>query len=415
AIILVAGAFSAGILLGWAIPHQTASAMPLLNTPVPTLDNVDPSTVPDGQPTATATDTNTLFAPFWEAWQIVHDQYVDQPVDDVTLMQGAIRGMLDSLGDQHTSYMDPLQYSQSTAPLQGEYDGIGAWVDSTGEILQIISPMPDSPAEAAGLLPGDYVIAVDGQDMVGVDGSIVLRHILGPAGTQVTLTIQRNVEGESEPEVFDVDIERAKISMPSVESHMIEGENIAYLYLTTFGEDTATVMRQSLQELLANNPDGLILDLRNNGGGYLQTAVDVVSEYLDPNQVILIEEFGDGTTRNYTSNRGGLATQIPLVVLVNEGTASASEITAGAIQDYGRGTLVGATTYGKGSVQQWVPLLDDQGAVRVTIARWLTPNGRQINEVGLKPDIEVEYTQEDFAAGRDPQLDRAIEFLKTGK
>jgi carboxyl-terminal processing protease len=185
---------------------------------------------------------------------------------------------------------------------------------------------------------------------------------------------------------------------------------IAYLALSTFGDHTTRDLRKALKELLAQEPKGLILDLRYNGGGYLQTAVEVTSEFINSGNVLL-EQYGDGTITEYKAEKGGLALDIPMVVLVNEGSASASEITAGALQDAGRARLVGVTTYGKGTVQKWLPLQDDAGAVRITIARWLTPKERQINGAGLTPDVVVEMTEEDYAADRDPQLDKAVELL----
>jgi carboxyl-terminal processing protease len=342
--------------------------------------------------------------PFWETWDIIHNQFVDQPVDDLALMRGAIRGMLEALGDRHTSYMTPEEFMQANEALEGEYEGIGAWVDITGEYVVIISPMRGSPAAEAGLLPNDIIIGIDGEDMTGIPGDLVLRRILGPAGTDVTLTIRRDTE------TFDVTITRATIVVPTVEFEMLE-DNIAYIGLYNYGERTTEQVRNALQELLAQNPDGLIFDLRGNGGGFLNTAIQVVSEFI-ADGVVMYEQYGDGDTFTYEAIPGGLATEIPLVVLVDEGTASASEITAGAIQDRGRGPLVGVTTFGKGSVQSWVTLRNNAGGVRVTIARWLTPNGRQISEIGLEPEYIVEMTPEDFAAGRDPQLDKAIEVLK---
>ena len=346
-----------------------------------------------------------LFKPFWEAWDIIHENYVDQPVDDVALMRGAIKGMLEALGDKHTSYMDPDQYRQANIPLEQEYEGIGAWVDTTGKYLTIITPMPGSPAEKAGLKPSDAIVAIDGEDMTGIDPSLALRRVLGPANTQVTLTINR----EGLTETFDVTITRAKITIPSVSGKMLDN-HIAYVQLFQFAENTDSELRKTLTELFKQEPAGLILDLRNNGGGYLQTAVEVASEFIDKG-TLLIEVYGDGTRDVYEAKKNGMATNIPLVVLVNEGTASASEILAGAIQDYGRAALVGVTTYGKGSVQKWIPLSGDEGAVRVTVARWLTPKERQINEIGLSPDYEVKMTPEDIQANKDPQLDKAIEVL----
>ncbi len=399
-LIVLAATFSGGLWAGYALKNVSNALF------LPTSQANNPSLF---SPTQNG-DQDTLFQPFWQAWDTVHEQYVDQPLDDDLLMQGAISGMLSSLGDPHTGYMDPVEFQQANAPLEGEYEGIGAYVDTTSEYLTIISPMPDTPAEAAGLKPGDQVVAIDGQDMTGIAGDLVLRKVLGPAGSKVILTMRR--EGMDD---FDVTIIRAKIILLSVTSEMKAG-NIAYINLSSFASDTTSLLRTHLNDLLKNNPKGIILDLRNNGGGYLDTAVDVLSQFIKEG-VVLIEEYGDGSQQTYEANGNGLATDpsLPIVVLVNEGSASASEITAGAIQDLKRGILIGAKTYGKGSVQQWTTLLNDAGAIRVTVARWLTPNGRQINGVGLEPDIPVELTVEDFDAGRDPQLDRAIEYITTGK
>jgi carboxyl-terminal processing protease len=385
--------FSSGLAVGLALPELSGRQGPLSMASQTAVATQAPSE-----------ELGTLFAPFWQAWDIVHSEYVDQPVDDTLLMQGAIRGMIDGLGDPQSSYMDPNEYQQANLPMEGSYEGIGAWVDPSGDYLTIISPMPGSPAEQAGLQPGDQVIAVDGEDMTGIDPSLVVRRVMGPAGSTVHLTIHR--EGLADP--LEVDLVRARIEVPSIESELRD-DGIAYVRLLTFGSQTTQDLRQALQELLAQNPRGLILDLRGNGGGLLSTALDVASQFV-PEGVIMIEHYGDGTEETYTADPGGLATDIPLVVLIDGGSASASEIVAGAIQDRGRGLLVGETSFGKGSVQNWIPLGSD-GAVRVTIARWLTPNGRQIDHVGLTPDVEVTSTQADTEAGRDPQLDRAVELL----
>ncbi len=459
---------------------------------------IDPEEeLPPGHPTVEAKVPETvptdelegLFAPFWEAWDIVHEQYVDQPVDDEALMngavqgmlqvfeqanqttyealpapsaddtgtpeeleelflpfwetwafahhpddqalmQGAISGMLEALGDQHTSYMNPDEFTQANIPLDGTYEGIGAWVDPNREYLTIVSPMAGSPAEEAGLLPGDEIIAVDGDDMTGIDGNLVIRRVLGPADSKVILTIQR--QGVEEP--FDVEITRARITIPSVEYHMME-DDIAYVQLLNFGDETHQDLRSALQELLDQDPVGLIFDLRNNGGGFLSTAIEVTSEFIGEG-VVMYEEYGDGSRDTFSADGEGLATDISLVVLINEGTASASEIVSGAIQDYNRAPLVGTTSFGKGSVQNWVPLKSNQGAIRITIARWLTPNERLIHEIGLEPDyplavisqaaidegFDIEsfglpldqvviLSAEDIQEGRDPQLDKAVEVL----
>ena len=402
ALMLLASTCSAGFLVGRVFASDSATvseALPVLG------DSPVEVSTPVAAEEATPEDLEELFKPFWQAWGIVDDQFVDQPVDEEVLMRGAINGMLESLGDEHTSYMDPDQFHQANIPMDGEYEGIGAWVDPTGEYLVIISPMPDSPAEQAGLEPGDVIIAVDGEDMTGIDGNLIIREVLGPAGSMVTLTIHR--EGVAEP--FDVDVKRARITIPSVESEMLE-DDIAYIQLINFGDRSTEDLRSALKDTLKQKPAGLILDLRNNGGGYLTSAVEVASEFISDG-VILYEEYGDGSRDTYNALRGGLATEVDMVVLVNEGSASASEIVAGAIQDRERGVLVGTTSFGKGSVQNWIPLPDEQGAVRVTIARWLTPNERTIHQVGLEPDYVIVITEEDIEAEIDPQLEKAIELL----
>lgn len=409
-LLLVAGSFSMGILVGGEIKEdETPQASS--SSAVSTTSNVFQATVEEllrttpPEATSTPAELEDLFAPFWQSWDLVHDHYIDQPVNDELMMQGAIRGMMESLGDQHSSYMDPDQYRQANMPLEGSYEGIGAWVDSTREYLTILSPMPGSPAEKAGLQPGDQVIAVDGEDMTGIDGNLVIRKVLGPAGTSLTLTIFR--EGAGEP--FDVTLERAKIILPTLETDTLDG-NIAYIKLYNFSQKATEDFAAAIEELLAQNPDGMILDLRNNPGGERDSAVAITSQFIDQG-VIMYQEYGDGSRDTFDAVEGGLATDIPLVVLINEGSASGSEIVAGAIQDYQRGPLVGTTSFGKGSVQNWIPLVDEEGMVRITFARWLTPNGRTIHEVGVVPDIEVELTEEDFQNGVDPQLEKAIEIL----
>ncbi len=390
---IFSGGFAAGYFMQEAFPADmlTEVAAP---TPAPEME------------AATPNELDSLFTPFWEAWQIVHNSYVDQPVDDLKLMQGAISGMLDSLGDEHTSYMDPHEYQQANSGIEGSYEGIGAWVDTTGDYLAIVSPMPGSPAEEAGLKPGDLVIAIDGEDMTGIDGDLVIKKVLGPAGTTVELTVHR--EGESEPLIFKVT--RATITVPSVEGEMLE-DQIGYVHIFTFSSNTTPELRSAIQDLLDEGAEGMIVDFRNNGGGLLTTAIQVASEFLPEGEVVLYENYGDGRQDIHESIAGGLATEMPIVILINEGSASASEVVAGALQDHERGELVGMTSYGKGSVQNWIPLNNDQGAVRVTIAKWLTPNERTIHDIGLAPDVEIEISDEDIAAENDTQLEKAIELL----
>jgi carboxyl-terminal processing protease len=403
-VILAGGLFTAGVALGATFPSTDSQSTtgPFVE-PLYTETLTTPE-APRSTPLSPE-EIDALFVPFWEAWDIVHEEFVDQPVNDQEMMRGAIRGMVDSLGDQHTAYLDPVDFEQSLATLEG-YEGIGAWVDTDAEYLTIIAPIPGSPAEAVGLLPGDEVVAVDGEDMTGIDGNLVVQRVLGPAGTTVRLTIRR----EGAQELLEFEITRQRILIPSVDGEIIE-DDIAYVQLFSFSDETTEALHNLIETLLEEEPSGLILDLRNNGGGWLDTAIKVTSEFVGSG-VIVTERFGDGREHEFEALEGGLATEIPLIVLINGGSASASEILAGAVQDYERGLLVGETSFGKGSVQRLIPLSGDEGAVRVTIALWFTPADRQIHEQGLDPDVEVPFTEEDFLAERDPQLEKAIEILK---
>ena len=291
-------AFAAGFFTGRSadLPNWLPVALhPLLQD---TSVSLSPPT--SLEETGTPGELQELFKPFWQSWDLVRDFYVDQPVDEELLMQGAIRGMLDSLGDEHTSYLDPKMFQTANAHLQGEeYEGIGAWVDTTGDYLTIISPMPGSPAEEAGLKPGDKVVAVDGEDMTGIDGEAVRQRVIGPKGSTVVLSILR--EGEEEP--FDVEVVRQGIVVPSVTGEILE-DNLAYIQLYTFGDTTGEDLEDVIRDLLKQKPEGLILDLRNNGGGYLTTAIDVVSQFIDEGPV-MYEIFGDGREELYKAKSGG--------------------------------------------------------------------------------------------------------------
>ena len=395
-IVLVVCSFGGGFAAGHFMPiGSAANPFPLTN----------------GNQGGTPSDLTTLFAPFWTAWKLVHQQYVDQPLNDTLLMQGAISGMLQSLGDAHTIYVNPQDYQSETSTLAGNYAGIGAFVDTAGKFLTITKPIPGSPADKAGLLQGDQIIAVDGKDVTGMIPENVRQMVLGKEGTVVKLTIKR----PSLTAPFDVQITRAIIALPSVTSKML-ANNIAYIQLTSFGDTTASELHTQLPALLAQNPKGLILDLRYNGGGYLETAIAVASEFI-PSGVIVSEKDGSGKITPHDATPGGLATnkKLPMIVVVNAFSASASEIVAGALQDTGRAKLLGVTTYGKGTVQIWTALSSDknvnQGAVAITIARWLTPKGNTIDKKGLTPDFVVQMTAADEKAGKDPQLDAAVKQL----
>ena len=366
-------------------------------------------------PGATVSATSSdAFSPanfhvFWEAWDILQKHYYGDLPAPADLAAAATRGMVQSLGDPHTAFVDAKHAAIFQDDLQGNFEGIGATVRlNDQEQLVIVAPLENSPAARAGLQPGDIVISADGVPLKGMSVLEAVSLIRGPRGTTVRLMIERL--GEAEP--LAIDIVRDRINIAVVQFEM-KADNIAYLKLTDFSANAPDQFEKALHELLDQNPQGLILDLRNNPGGFLQVAVDISGQFL-PNKVILIERNKAGDKRVHRASGGGLAADIPLVLLVDQGSASASEILAGAIQDYKRGTLIGETTFGKGSVQV-SHTLSDQSSLRVTIAHWFTPLDRGINGAGIEPDIKVERTVDDIRAGKDPQLDRAIEFFKTGQ
>ena len=338
------------------------------------------------------------FSPFWEVWDLVHTRYFDQPVDDTLLIEGAIEGMLAVLDDPHTRYLSPEDQALSRENMSGEFQGIGAEVSEEEGHIVIVSPIEGSPAEAAGLLPGDILLTADSIELSGMSVIEAAQLVRGPKGTVVVLGIER--DGQR----FEVSIERDTVKITSVRGEMLE-ENLAYVRLTQFGESSDEELEELLITLTAQNPAGLILDLRRNPGGSLETAVNIADQFL-PEGVILYERFGNGRQTDFDSSDKGLADNLPLVLLIDEGSASASEVLAGAIQDRERGILIGQTTFGKGTVQSWQEL-SNGGGLRITTARWLTPDDNWIHETGLTPDYFIPLVEGE----EDAQLEAAVDFL----
>ena len=338
-----------------------------------------------------------------EVWELVEGEfYGDLPSND-ELINNAISGSLESLDDEYTRYVRADIAALLREDFGGSVEGIGAFVRENDDgFLEIVAPIEGQPADLIGLQPGDIVLEVDGEDIVGQDFYAIIAKVRGPRGTDVTLTILR----EGEDDFLEFTITRARFEVPIVESEMLE-ENIAYVRLTEFSANAGAQLTAEVEALLAQNPDGLILDLRNNPGGFLDQSV-IVSDLFLPEGTVLFQRDSQGGEREFNSDNGDAAETIPLVVLVNAGSASASEIVAGAIQDRGRGTLIGELTFGKGSVQL-LHELSDGSELRVTIARWFTPDDNSINGIGITPDIEV---LPDFESDEDVQLQEAIEFLQ---
>lgn len=341
---------------------------------------------------------------FWQVWNLAKKNYVHQPVQDTKLFYGALSGVVSSLGDPYSVFFDPETAQKFKQDLEGTFSGIGAELGIKGNQLTIIAPLPGTPAEKAGLKAGDKILAIDGKDTTDMALDYAVSIIRGEKGTDVTLTVWREGWEKSR----DFKITRDQIEVASVKWEM--KKDIAYIEITNFNEDTSAKFNQAVTELIAQNPKGFILDLRNNPGGFLDTAVEVAGEWIDGN-VVVIEQTDDGQKNELRSSGLARLENLKTVVLINQGSASASEIVAGALQDYGKATLVGETTFGKGSVQN-LETLPDGSAVKITVALWLTPKGRQIDKAGIAPDTEVPLTEEDYNANRDPQLDKAIELLK---
>lgn len=396
-------------------PTETATAEATASPP-PT--DVPPSPTPEATAEVIVSTESPLtendFATFYEAWNLVATEY-DGPLPPVEeLMQAAIAGSLESLDDDYTRYVSPIVAERTRQDMEGAVEGIGALVRENDEgLFEIVRPIDGQPADLAGLKAGDVLIEVDGQSVLEIEFDMVILMVRGPAGTTVNLKIIR----EGEPDPLEFDIVRARFEVAVVEYEMLPteltgGASVGYIRLNEFGRTAEERLLEALAAVLAQQPVGLILDLRDNPGGFLDQSVAVADAFL-PNGVALFERNVRGLDETFVTRDGDIAENIPLVVLVNAGSASASEIVAGAVQDRDRGVLVGETTFGKGSVQQ-VHTLGDGGELRVTVARWYTPGNHSIQDEGIVPDILVE-SPEDLGGAEDGQLRRAIDYLLSGQ
>ncbi len=345
---------------------------------------------------------------FLEVWEIIDEEFDGQLPEETDVTYRAIAGSLELLNDNYTRFITPQIADHMREQLDGSFEGIGAFVDLDPDgYLIIVRPIEDQPADRAGLQEGDLISHVDGESVLGKSLEEITSIIKGPEGTQVTLTVLRT----SLDEPFDVTVTRERIEIPIVSGEILE-EDVAYVRLSGFSANAAQQLESQLQELLDQEPQGLILDLRDNPGGFLSQSVEVADLFLDEG-VILYERDGRDLEEVFESEGGDLAEEVELVILVNAGSASASEIVAGAVQDRERGTLIGETSFGKGSVQQ-THTLSDGSELRVTIARWYTPDNRSIDVDGITPDIHVPTPQE-FGGEADTQLQRAIELILDGR
>jgi len=345
------------------------------------------------------------FNQFWRVWDEVKAKYYKQPVKDSDLFYGAIQGLVYALNDPYSMYMPPQAATDFMKSLSGEFSGIGAEISVKNSQLVVVAPLPGTPAAQAGLRPGDKILAIDKKDTAGLDANTAVEKIRGEAGTTVVLSISRS--GWSAPK--DISIVRAKINVPSV---MFEEKTngVAYVRIMQFNDDTIPMFLKTIKQMKNKGLKKIVLDLRSNPGGYLDGAVQMASEWI-PEGTIVTEKFSDGKVNDQKSLGNSLLDGYKTVVLVNGGSASASEIVAGALQDTKKATIVGEKTFGKGSVQDYEPFADGS-ALKITVAGWYTPNGKSINELGITPDVEVkeDYSKEDV--GQDVMLDKALELLK---
>ncbi|OGI26839.1 MAG: hypothetical protein A2359_03930 [Candidatus Moranbacteria bacterium RIFOXYB1_FULL_43_19] len=344
---------------------------------------------------------------FWEAWNLVTEKYVDpSKVDKNKMLYGAISGMVKSLGDPFSSFMSPEESDQFSADMQGTFEGIGTEISMKNDILTVIAPIGGTPADQAGLKAGDMILKID--DTVTTDMSVdeAVSKIRGPKGTEVRLTILREKNGSPK----EIAIVRDTINVKSVKIEFKEN-NIAVIKISKFGDDTSFEFNKAANEIVNRKASGIIVDLRNNPGGYLETSVEIASKFVPKDALVVAEENRGGSRTEYKAEGGDILKGIPLVILVNGGSASASEILSGALRDDLGAKLVGAKTFGKGSVQQ-LEKMSGGSSLRITIARWLTPKGDYIMEKGIEPDINVDISEEDYNSGRDPQMDKALEILK---
>lgn len=346
------------------------------------------------------------FALFWKVWDTLKEKYVDQgSLDAQTLVYGAIRGMLKATNDPYTTFFDPKETQEFAEDIGGSFEGIGAELGIKDNILTVIAPLDGSPAQKAGLLSGDKIIKIGDKSTTEITIDSAVDLIRGKKGTEVILTILRTGAKETK----DVPIIRDTIEIKSVKLEFRD-KDIAYLKINQFGEKTSKEFDVAMNQIILQGSKGIILDLRNNPGGFLASSVEIASRMIPRGKIVVTEEDGAGKKDNLYTTGGDKLSAIPIVVLINEGSASASEILAGALRDGRAVQLIGKKSFGKGSVQELINL-PNKASVKITVAKWLTPSGDYIMEKGISPDIEVEFTQVDFEAEKDPQLDKAVETI----
>ena len=344
---------------------------------------------------------------FWEVWGKLHEKFLDyENLDAQELIYGAISGMTKAAGDSYTTFLTPEEAEKFEESMKGEFEGVGMEIGIKENQITVISPLPDTPAKEAGILAGDKILKIDGKDTSSISIEQAVSLIRGPKGTEVTLTIFR----EGWEKVKDIKLIRSVIKIPTLKITKISPD-IYHIEIYQFNRPLLEDFQREVSEILKNPAKKIILDLRNNGGGYLDIVEKISGFFLKTGDTVLIEDYGKAKEREIQKARGkGELSEYPVVVLINQGSASGAEILAGALRDNRDILLIGEHSFGKGSVQEAV-ILKDNSLLKITVAKWLTPKGNSISEVGLKPDIEIELSEEDFTEGRDSQLNKAVEII----
>lgn len=347
------------------------------------------------------------FEVFWNVWKLIDEKFPNSSeIDSESRIYAATKGLVESLGDDYSSFFDPVESEYFTQNLAGEFGGVGMEVGVKNDTVMVISPLKDSPAYKAGIKAGDYVLAVDGESIVGLSIDEAIKLIRGEAGTEVTLKIFRDGDEDSK----EITITRDIIQVPTIKTNI--KDDVFVIELFSFSENSPKLFQEALQEFIDSGKKHLILDLRGNPGGFLEAARDMASWFLPEGKVVVTESFSSGEDVAYRSKGYDIFNEnLKFVVLVDGGSASASEILAGAFQDYKIAKIVGSQTFGKGSIQELIPV-PGGGSLKVTIAKWFTPNGISISENGLTPDVVIDVTKEDIEKDSDTQLEKAIEVVK---
>lgn len=415
AIVIILAGFGAGVMYGGKWQSSAAPEKIIIkgvdtqaaSTAAPATGKVTNATTSIAKELPKYLKKDVNFDLYWQTWQTIKDKAYNKDIPDTKLFYGSLQGMVAALGDPYSVFMTPSDATQFQDDLKGNFDGIGAEIAVKNSQLIVVSPLDDSPALKAGLKPKDWIMKINGTSTDGMSSGEAVSLIRGKAGTDVTLTIYR--DGFSEPRQFK--ITRAAITVKSLSLEYLTGGQIAHIKVRQFNDDTMPLLDSAITDILSKLAvSRIILDLRGNPGGYLDSAVQMAGEW-GGDKVVVSEKNRNGVETPHSANKAARLENFKTIVLVDAGSASASEIVAGALKDWGKAKIVGIKTFGKGSVQDLTDLADGS-EIKMTIAKWFTPNGVNIDESGIEPDVKIDLTEADYNKDLDPQLDKAIELLK---